>query len=180
MTVLRPIAARHMDQKLAYPSWPTQRSAGARAEGGPQLGRGECMAGQARRRRGAGAAATLEGPDALGLRSLVAADRGVLDALVVLQASVAVRLDRRVMHEYIRRSVVGDDKAVAFVRVEPFHCSLSHCDLLPERSSGSTSVHPGLRDRLSLPGRDLVCGRPLSEFAGAVTRARNSTTTALI
>jgi hypothetical protein len=47
------------------------------------------------------------------------------------------------MDEYIRRSIVGHDKAVAFVRVEPFHCSLSHCALLPERSSGSTGVHPG-------------------------------------
>src|SRR5580700_6884474 len=144
MTVLRPIAARHTWIR----SWRIhhgQRSAplGHGRKADPQLGRGECMAGQARRRRGAGAAATLEGPDVLGLRPLVAADRGVLDALVVLQASVAVRLDRRVMHEYIRRSIVGDDKAVAFVRVEPFHCSLSHCDLLPERSSGSTSVHPG-------------------------------------
>jgi len=79
----------------------------------------------------------------LGLRSLVAADCGVLDALVLLQASVAVGLDRRVMDEYIWRSIVGHDKAVALIRVEPLHCSLSHCALLPERSAGSTSVHPG-------------------------------------
>jgi hypothetical protein len=48
-----------------------------------------------------------------------------------------------VMDEYIWRSIVGHDKAVALIRVEPFHCSLSHCALLPERSAGSTSVHPG-------------------------------------
>jgi hypothetical protein len=85
-----------------------------------------------------------EGPDVLGLRSLVATDRGVLDTLVLLQASVAVGFDRGVMDEYILRSIVGRDKAVALVRVEPFHCSLSHCGLLPERSAGSTGVHPGV------------------------------------
>ena len=74
----------------------------------------------------------LERPDVLGLRSLFAADRGVLDALVVLQASVAVGFDRRVMNEHIRRSIVGRDKAVALIRVKPFHCSLGHCGFLPE------------------------------------------------
>src|SRR6185312_16588931 len=70
--------------------------------------------------------ATSERTDVLGLRPLVTTDRGVLDALVLLQAAVSVGLDRRVMDEYIRRSVVGRDKAIALVRVEPFHCSLSH------------------------------------------------------
>src|SRR5437660_540155 len=94
--------------------------------------------------------AASDGPDVLGLRPLVTADRGVLHALVVLQAAVAVGLDGRVMHEYIRRCVVGRDKAIALVRVEPLHCSLRHCALLLELPSGPTSVHPGLHGHPSL------------------------------
>jgi hypothetical protein len=118
-------------------------------------------------------APTSENPDVLGLGPLVAADGGVLDALVVFETAVTVSLDRGVMDEYVRRSVVGDDETISLVRVEPFHCSLSHCAVLPERSSGFTAVHPGLRGRLSLVGR-----RGLESTAPAVRiRRRCGTST---
>src|SRR5207244_7658979 len=87
--------------------------------------------------------ATSEGPDVLGLETLGPADGGVLDALVVLQAAVTVSLDRGLVNEDILRGVVGSDKAIALLRVEPLHCSLSHCALLLGRSSGPTACIPG-------------------------------------
>jgi hypothetical protein len=76
------------------------------------------------------ALAPLERADLLGLGPLRAADGRVLYPLVVLQAAVTVGVDGGVVDEDVRRAVIGSDEAVAFVRVEPFHCSLSHCALL--------------------------------------------------
>src|SRR6266536_3716260 len=89
----------------------------------------------------------------LGLRALGAPGDGVLDALVVLEAAVTVSLDGGVVDEDVRRAVVGGDETVALVRAEPLHCSLSHCALLPRRSSRCAGVHPGCGDRLSLQGQ---------------------------
>jgi hypothetical protein len=124
--------------------------------------------------------ATSEGPDVLGLGSLGTADRGVLDALVVLQAAVTISLDRGLVDEDIRRGVVGHDKTIALVRVEPFHCSLSHWCSPPGTIIRTHGRHPGLHGHL--PSRQegsLESRRSLSESAGAVTRARTSTTTSL-
>jgi AcrR family transcriptional regulator len=71
-------------------------------------------------------------PDVLGLGTLGAADGAVLDALVLGQAAVAVTLNRGMVDEDIRRRVVGGDETITLIRVEPLHCSLSHCALLPE------------------------------------------------
>jgi hypothetical protein len=87
----------------------------------------------------------LQGPDVRGPRSLVATGRRVLDALVVLRASVAVDLNRRVTDEYTWRRIVGRYEAEALVRVEPFQ---RFPESLKKRASS------GLRDRLSLPVKD--------------------------
>src|SRR6266700_8099987 len=74
----------------------------------------------------------LERADLVSLRSLRTAYRRVLDALVLLKAAVTVSRDRGVVNEDVRRGVVGGDETIALVRVEPLHCSLSHCALLFE------------------------------------------------
>ncbi len=72
---------------------------GSAAAGSPELTRAarhpHVMSGYRRGRvpRSQLLPATSEGPDVLGLRPLAAADRSVLNALVVLQAAVAVGLD---------------------------------------------------------------------------------------
>src|SRR5579859_507468 len=83
-------------------------------------------------------AASSDRADVLGLRSLGTLGDVVLDPLAVLEAAVAVGLDGRLVDEDVRCAIVGGDEPVALVRVEPLHCSLSHCALLPRRSSGST------------------------------------------
>src|SRR5580704_4682911 len=70
--------------------------------------------------------------------ALVAPGDRELDPLVVLEAAVAVSLDGGVVDEDVRRAVIGGDETIALVRVEPLHCALSHCALLPRRSSGCT------------------------------------------
>jgi len=120
--------------------------------------------------------AGLERADLLGLGSLRAADGRVLDPLVVLQAAVTVGLDGGVVDEDVRRAVIGGDEAVAFVRVEPFHCSLSHCALLWDDRQDPRTWNLGCAtSRPAMGAGPGTPGRPLSEFAGAATRARNST-----
>src|SRR6516162_7926994 len=92
---------------------------------------------------------------------------GVLDPLAVLEAPVVVSLDGGLVEEDVRRAVVGGDEPVALIRHEPLHCSLSHCALLPRRSSGSTGCIPG-------------CGARGQNSADAVTRTRTSTATSPI
>ena len=94
---------------------------------------------------------------------------------------MAVGLDGGVVDEDVGSAVVGGDEPIALVRVEPLHCSLSHCALLPSRSSGCTGVHPGLWRPPVPPGPGLETdGARGQNFAGAVTRTRTSTATSLI
>src|SRR5262249_9713290 len=104
--------------------------------------------------------------DLLRLRALGALGNGVLDPLVVLEAAVAVSRDGGVVAEDCRRAVVRGDDPVALVRVEPLHCSLSHCALLARRSSACTARIPGCGDRLSFRGRARKRRRPRSELRG--------------
>src|SRR3954469_7944878 len=67
--------------------------------------------------------------DQVGLRSLLALGDLELDALVLLEAAIAVRLDRAVVHEDVR-AVVGLDEAVALFAVEPLDDALRHDALL--------------------------------------------------
>src|SRR5580704_14008230 len=78
------------------------------------------------RRRLDGVSYLLQRADLLRLRALGAPHRGVLHPLVVSEAAVPVGLDRGVVHEDVRRAIVGGDETKALVRVEPLHCSLSH------------------------------------------------------
>src|SRR5262249_40580195 len=119
--------------------------------------------------------------DLLRLRALGALGDGVLDTLVVLEAAVAVSLDGGMVDEDVRRAVVRGDEPVALVRVEPLHCSLSHCALLAKAIIG---MH-GRAFRAAAtacpseagPGSDGARGQ---NFAGAMTRTRISTTTSFI
>src|ERR1700758_4957013 len=120
---------------------------------------------------------TSDGPDALRLGALGAANGGVLDPLVLLQAAVAVSLNRGVVDEDIRRTVVGGDEAIALVRVEPLHCSLSHCVLLWNDHQDPLVCVLGCAVACPSAWRELGTQAPLSESAGAVTRTRTSTTT---
>src|SRR5579863_4904573 len=87
-------------------------------------------------------AASSDRADVLGLRALRTLGDVVLDPLAVLEAAVAGGLDGGLVDEDIRRAIVGGDEPITAFGVEPLHCSLSHCALLPRRSSGS-GVHPG-------------------------------------
>src|SRR5580693_6651228 len=103
----------------------------------------------------------------LGPRALGALGDGVLYPLVVLEAAVAVGLDCGVVDENVGSAVVGGDEPVALVRIEPLYCSLSHCALLPRRSSGCT----GCTSRALATARPSGAGpgnrrRPRSEFRG--------------
>src|SRR5215468_6222702 len=98
--------------------------------------------------------------DLLRLRALGALGDGVLDTLVVLEAAVAVSLDGGMVDEDVRRAVVRGDEPVALVRVEPLHCSLSHCALLARRSSACTGAHSGLRRPPVLPRPGLEATAP--------------------
>src|SRR5262249_32957548 len=90
--------------------------------------------------------------DLLGPRALGALGDGVLDSLAVPEAAVAVSLDGGLVEEDVRRAVVGADDPMALSPHDPLPCSLSHCALLPRRSSGSTGCIPGCGDRLSFRG----------------------------
>src|SRR5579864_1138573 len=68
--------------------------------------------------------------DFLCLGALLSPSGGVGDPLVLLQATEAVSLDGRVMDEHVGGSVVGGDKAVALVGVEPLDSAFSHVLLL--------------------------------------------------
>src|SRR6266704_1820028 len=114
----------------------------------------------------------------LGSRTLGALGDGVLDPLVVLEAVVAVSLDGGVVDEDVGCAVVGGDETIALVRVEPLHCSLSHCafSYCDERRDLRT-LAPGCCDRLFRKPGSGIRGARGQNFAGAVTRTRTSTTT---
>src|SRR6266566_1279041 len=79
----------------------------------------------------------LEGADCLSLRSPVALRDLELDPLPFFQGAVAIRLDRREMHEHVP-ATVDRDKAVAFVRVEPLDGALRHYKQLPNCARASS------------------------------------------
>src|SRR5215831_18922215 len=70
--------------------------------------------------------------DLVRLRALGALADGVLHLLALCQGAVAAHVDRRVVDEDIGCAVIGGDKTIALVCVEPFHGSLSHL-LSPSR-----------------------------------------------
>jgi hypothetical protein len=83
-----------------------------------------------RNRRGSG-----DDADDVGLRPLLTLGDLELDALILLEAAVAVGLDRAVVDEDVR-SVVDLDEAVALFAVEPLHDALSHDVLLRVEDPG--------------------------------------------
>src|SRR5579859_4494024 len=92
---------------------------------GPQTRRGPA------RLSGAGPlACVLDSADVRCLRALLALRHVELDALVVLEAAIAVGLDRRVVDEYVRLAAIGCDEAEALLAVEPLDRALSHDFLL--------------------------------------------------
>src|SRR3954453_23928675 len=76
--------------------------------------------------------------DQVGLRSLLALGDLELDTLVLLEAAIAVGLDRAVVHEDVG-AVVHLDEAVALFAVEPLDDALRHDALLLARASRSGS-----------------------------------------
>ena len=101
---------------------------------GPESGAAQAIT----QRQGAGG---LGGParwrseraDFLGLGALLPPPGGVGDPLVLLQATEAVSLDGGVMDEHVGGPVVGGDKAVALVGVEPLDSGLQPCPSPVER-----------------------------------------------
>src|SRR5215831_2291914 len=77
--------------------------------------------------------------DLVRLRALGALADGVLHLLALSQGAVAAHVDRRVVDEDVSGAVVGGDKTVALVRVEPFHGSVSH--LLSPSGKSRESAH---------------------------------------
>src|ERR1700722_8532380 len=94
-------------------------------------------------------------PDVLRLGALGAAHGGVLDPLVLLQAAVAVSLNRGVVDEDVGRGVIGGDETIALVRVEPLHCSLSHCVLLGRIIKTRSCASWAARSAAPAPGGNL-------------------------
>src|SRR5580698_4963093 len=70
--------------------------------------------------------ACLERLNLLSLRALRPPASGVLDALVLLEAAVAVGKDCGVVNEDVGGAVVRGDEDVPLVSVEPLHGALSH------------------------------------------------------
>ena len=55
------------------------------------------------------------------LRTLLTVDNLELDLIAFLQALISIGVDRAVVHEYIRMTIVAADKAKAFRIIEPLH-----------------------------------------------------------
>src|SRR5271167_4429489 len=58
------------------------------------------------------------------LRTLLTVDNLELDLIAFLQTLISIGVDRAVVHEYIRMTIVAADKAKAFRIIEPLHGSL--------------------------------------------------------
>src|SRR5262245_54193107 len=71
-----------------------------------------------------------DGLNVLSLRALRALGDLELDALVLVQAAVALGLDRRVVHEDVGAAAVLSDEAEALLSVEPLHRTLCHAVVL--------------------------------------------------
>src|SRR5260370_20318590 len=111
------------------------------------------------------AGASADGPDVLGLASLLALGDVELGLLPFLEAAVAAPGDRAEVHEHVR-AALDRDEAVALVAVEPLHRPLRHRDL-PGSGCGAPRPDRGARARhLLLPachrtrGSCKPCGRP--------------------
>src|SRR4051794_23453371 len=76
--------------------------------------------------RGSRTAVLLERTDVLRLRALLALGDVELHPLVLVQAAVAVCLDRRVVDEDVSAATVRGDEAEALFAVEPLHAALRH------------------------------------------------------
>src|SRR5580693_8660745 len=107
--------------------------------------------------------------DFLGLGALLPPPGGVGNPLVLLQAAEAVSLDGRVMDEHVGGSVVGGDKAVALVGVEPLDGAFSHVLLLHRRSFRRHVRALRVIATASLPGRP---GRVLTASAVRSSQAQ--------
>src|SRR5580693_5602596 len=85
------------------------------------------------------------------------------------------------MDEDVTSSVIGRDKTITLVRVEPFHCTLSHFRFSPTgRSPESAYAEPRCCDRPYLKPDSGIRGARCQNFAGAVTRTRISTATRMM
>src|SRR6185437_2020603 len=116
---------------------------------------------------------SLERTDLLGLRALLALSGRELDPLVLLEIAEAIGQDGGVVHEDVGASVIWCDESVTLARVEPLNGSRRHVlrliSDLRDPDNGARAVRPPAHSRRLYLG---LSGRPLSRFAGAVTRAR--------
>ena len=99
-----------------------------------------------------------------------------LDALVLVQAAVAVRLDRREVHEDVGAAAVLRDEAEALLSVEPLHSSLCHLFLLrgkrvrvPHCAAPGSSDHGSLGPVPTLSGPGTRNARAQWDSAGVET-----------
>jgi len=68
----------------------------------------------------------LDGPDVVRLRPLISLDYFEFHWLALLEGFVALHLDGGVVDEYIGRTTLNGDKAIALFRVEPLDRALCH------------------------------------------------------
>src|SRR5689334_18631976 len=75
-----------------------------------------------------------DGSNVLRLRALGALRHVELDLLVLVEGLVALRLDRRVVHEDVVAAVLLRNEAETLLGVEPLHGALSHVLVTPVTS----------------------------------------------
>ena len=83
----------------------------------------------------------------LGLRALLALRDVELDALVFVQAAVAVGLDRGEVDEDVLAPAIDADEPETLVRVEPLDCSLRHAHISLPTMSPRTAREPAVNPR---------------------------------
>src|SRR5664279_5866927 len=106
--------------------------------------------------------------DLVGLRPLLSLGYFELDPLPLVEAAVAVRLDRAVVHEDVLAAVDGDE-AVALLAVEPLHGALCHLLLLRGGVGARTPRAPGQAPDPCSRSPRTFRGRGLSTITGTTT-----------
>ncbi|MBP1771648.1 MAG: hypothetical protein H6P99_811 [Holophagaceae bacterium] len=95
------------------------------AKPGPSVGVRGCA-----RKRGTPGESRLDLGDVGRLRALLALTHLETDALILVQGAETRGLDRGVMHEQVRTSIIGGDESETLFGVEPLDGALSHDDFL--------------------------------------------------
>src|SRR5271167_2997463 len=97
--------------------------------------------------------AALDASDVFGLESLRTLHHFELDSLTLVEALVALALDRREMYEYILAGLTAD-KAIALCCIKPLDGTVFHCVSLffrlRERLAGGVEAYSGVKPATSI------------------------------